>query len=206
MRNLWRRGEELVQKVGERCGIIKQKNGLYAVSLVVPAGIFTGTDLERVAELAKRYGSGEVRLSTYQNLYIVNVPEENLNGLLDDELFERYRISNSPYFEGLMACQGSRTCAFGVIENKPDAIKLANYLSERLPREEPIRMHWSGCAKGCGQHGAGDIGFVGTKVKVNGEVKLAVDVFLGGEKVGTVPLDELHVYVERLLKEGVLQF
>ncbi len=45
---------------------------------MVPAGIFTGTDLERVAKLAKRYGSGEVRLSTYQNLYIVNVPEENL--------------------------------------------------------------------------------------------------------------------------------
>jgi sulfite reductase beta subunit-like hemoprotein len=65
-------------------------------------------------------------------------------------------------------------------------------------------MHWSGCAKGCGQHGAGDIGFVGTKVKVNGEVKLAVEVFLRGEKVGIVPLDELHVYVERLLKEGVL--
>jgi sulfite reductase beta subunit-like hemoprotein len=73
-------------------------------------------------------------------------------------------------------------------------------------REEPIRMHWSGCAKGCGQHGAGDIGFVGTKVKINGEVKLAVEVFLGGEKVGTVPLDSLHVYVEKLLKECALQF
>ncbi len=133
-----------------------------------------------------------------------NVPEENLNGLLDDELFERYRISNSPYFEGLMACQGSRTCAFGVIENKPDAIKLANYLSERLPREEPIRMHWSGCAKGCGQHGAGDIGFVGTKMKVNGEVKLAVDVFLKGEKIDTVPLDSLHEYIEELLTRNGL--
>jgi len=41
-------------------------------------------------------------------------------------------------------------------------------------------------------------------LKVNGEVKLAVDVFFEGEKVGTVPLDGLHVYVERLLKEGVL--
>jgi hypothetical protein len=43
-------------------------------------------------------------------------------------------------------------------------------------------------------------------LKVNGKVKLAVEVFLGGEKVGTVPLDELHVYVEKLLREGVLQF
>lgn len=98
-----------------------------------------------------------------------------------------------------MACQGSKTCAFGVIENKPDAIKLANYLSQNLPREKPIRMHWSGCAKGCGQHGAGDIGFVGTKMKVNGEVKLAVDVFFKGEKIDTVPLDSLHKYVEELL-------
>lgn len=199
LRNLPDRGEELVEKVGERCGIIKQKNGLYAVSLVVPAGIFTGRDLERVSHLAKRYASGEIRLSVYQNLYIVNVPEENLNELLNDEMFEKYRVSDSPYFNGLMACQGSKTCAFGVIENKPDAIKLANYLSQHLPREEPIRMHWSGCAKGCGQHGAGDIGFVGTKMKINGEVKLAVDVFLKGEKIDTVPLDSLHKYIEELL-------
>ena len=47
---------------------------------------------------------------------------------------------------------------------------------------------------------------MGTKVKINGEVKLAVEVLLGSEKVGTVPLAELHVYVEKLLKEGALQF
>jgi len=47
---------------------------------------------------------------------------------------------------------------------------------------------------------------VGTKVKINGGVKLAVEVFFEGEKVGIVPLDKLHVYVERLLKEGALQF
>jgi len=43
-------------------------------------------------------------------------------------------------------------------------------------------------------------------MKVNGKVKLAVEVFLVGEEVGTVPLDELHEYVEKLLKEGALQF
>ncbi len=202
LKNLWSKGEELVEKVGERLGIIEQRNGLYAVSLVVPAGMFTGEDLERIAFLAKRYGSGEIRLSVYQNLYIINVPEENLSQLLSDDIFEKYSVADTPYFQGLIACQGSKTCAFGVIENKPDAIRLANYLSKNLPRYEPIRMHWSGCAKGCGQHGAGDIGFVGTKIKVNGEVKLAVDVFLRGEKIDTVPLDNLHLYMERLLRTG----
>jgi hypothetical protein len=33
---------------------------------------------------------------------------------------------------------------------------------------------------------------------------LAVEVFFEGEKVGTVSLDSLHVYVEKLLKEDVL--
>jgi hypothetical protein len=47
---------------------------------------------------------------------------------------------------------------------------------------------------------------VGTKVKINGGVKLAVEVFFEGEKVGIVPLDKLHVYVEKLLREGALQF
>jgi sulfite reductase beta subunit-like hemoprotein len=48
------------------------------VSLVVPTGIFTGTDLEGVAELTKRYGRGEVRLSTYQNLPQLNGYVERL--------------------------------------------------------------------------------------------------------------------------------
>ena len=61
-------------------------------------------------------------------------------------------------------------------------------------------MHWSGCAKGCGQHGAGDLGFVGTKVKINGEVKLAVDIFLKGKKVQTIPLDDLEDSMEGLVR------
>lgn len=201
LKNLWRRGKDLVEDSGERYGLIRQKNGLYAISLLVPAGNFTGNDLEEVAYLARKYGSGEIRLSVYQNLYLINIPEENLSELLNHPIFEKYPISSSPYFNGLIACQGSKTCAFGVIENKPDAIRLASYLSEKVPTDKKLRIHWSGCAKGCGQHGAGDLGFVGTKVRVGDEVKLAVDVFLKGKKIDTVPLDKLHLYIEKLLKD-----
>ncbi len=202
LKNLYTKGEDLVESTGERYGIIKQKNGLYSVSLIIPAGMFTAEDLEVVAYLARRYGSGDIRFSVYQNLYIVNVPEENLKELLNNEIFEKYPISSSAYLEGLMACQGSKTCAFGVIQNKPDAIRLVKDLSDSLPLENQIRMHWSGCAKGCGQHGAGDIGFVGTKIKVNGEVKLAVDVWIKDKKINTVPLDNLDEFVKNILKEN----
>ncbi len=204
LRRLQEKGEDLVEKWGEREGIIRQRNGLYAVSMIVPGGIFTGEDLEAVAYLSRKYGSGELRLSVYQNVYIVNVPEENLSELLSHPIFEKYPISTSPYFTNLIACQGSRTCAFGVIENKPDALKLASYLSQQLPTERPIRMHWSGCAKGCGQHGAGDLGFVGTKMKEKGEVLLAVDVFVRGRKISTVPLSDLNEYVKKMIMEGAV--
>jgi len=123
---------------------------------------------------------------------------------LSHPIFEKYSISTSPYFTNLIACQGSKTCAFGVIENKPDAIRLANYLSEHLPTDKAIRMHWSGCAKGCGQHGAGDLGFVGTKMRFNGEVMLAVEVFLKGKRLDTIPLKDINEYVRKLITEGVI--
>ncbi|MFN7064899.1 MAG: FAD-dependent oxidoreductase [Aquificaceae bacterium] len=199
-RNLWRKGEDLVKDKGERKeAIIKQKNGLYAVRLVVPSGIFTGENLERLAYLSKRYGSGEIRLSVYQNLYLINIPEEHLERVLSDPLLSKYPTSISPYFDGLIACQGSKTCAFGVIENKNDALRLAHYLSQKVPIDIPINTHWSGCSKGCGQHGAGDIGFVGTKMKVNGDVKYAVDVFIGEKKIHTLPLDNLEGHIEEII-------
>jgi hypothetical protein len=48
------------------------------------------------------------------------------------------------------------------------------------------------------------LGFVGTKIRVNGEVKLAVDVFVKNQKVDTIPLDSLEPYVENLLRSKLL--
>src|SRR5262249_51335364 len=43
-----------------------------------------------------------------------------------------------------------------------------------------VRIHWSGCPAGCGNHTVADIGLLGTKTKVDGKVVDAVDVFIGG--------------------------
>ncbi len=41
-------------------------------------------------------------------------------------------------------------------------------------------MHWSGCPAGCGNHLVADIGLLGKKAKVQGQVVDAVDVYIGG--------------------------
>lgn len=192
------KGEDLVNRWGEREGVVNLRNGTFAVSAIVPAGKIKARELREAAELSRKYGSRELRLSVYQNLYIPNVPEENLGALLEEEFFRKYPTVSSPFMTHLIACAGSDTCAFGVIPNKSDAVRVANYLSEKLKLDIPVRMHWSACAKGCGQHGSGDIGFVGTKTKLNGEAVLAVDIFAGGSTtkegfkvVQGLPLDKV---------------
>jgi len=206
-RSLPQKGEDLVNRWGEREGVINLRNGTFATLSVVPAGKIKAKDLREAAELSRRYGSRELRLSVYQNIYIPNVPEENLEALLREDFFQKYPTLSSPFNTNLIACAGSDTCAFGVIPNKEDALRVAEHLSKKLNIDTPIRMHWSACAKGCGQHGCGDIGFVGTKTKLNGKVVLAVDVFVGGstEKEGFriiqgFPLSKAHELAENLVR------
>ncbi len=206
-RSLPRKGEDLVNRWGEREGIIPLRNGTFAVLAVVPAGKIRAREFRSAAELSRRYGSRELRLSVYQNLYIPNVPEENLDALLGEEFFEHHPTTEAPFATHTIACAGSDTCAYGVIPNKTDALRLTRYLSERFGSDAGIRIHWSGCAKGCGQHGSGDIGFVGTKARIGDEVVLAVDLFAGGSEgreglriFQGLPLTAVERVTEKLLR------
>jgi len=200
-------GRVLVQSKGERKGIVPQKeDGLYAVLFAVPSGKISSEDFKGLALLSKNYGNGELRLTTYQNVYLVNVKENKIRQLLMEPLYEKFEKSGGDWIINTVACAGSDTCHFGVIENKSDAVRVAQYLKERINLDIPIRIHWSACVKGCGQHGSADIGLVGTKIKEDGRVVLAVEVFVGGnhsvpaKKVGKVPLKGLEYRLEKLLR------
>ncbi len=201
---------------GERIGKVKLKDGSFATHMVVPSGIFSGSAMINVAEASKEFGNGEIRLTVSQNLYILGAKEENLEKLLSQPIYQKYKNINSPYFNDVVACAGTEHCPFGVIPNKPDAIKVANYLTEKYPldpSDAKIRMYWSACQKGCGIHGNGDIGFVGVKFRKDGKPVLGVDMYYGGTMTGeseegkllikSIPLDEVHFYVEELIKEYI---
>ncbi|MCX7759786.1 MAG: hypothetical protein N2Z81_01230 [Hydrogenothermaceae bacterium] len=201
---------------GEKTGKVFLKDGTFAIHMVIPAGIFSGSDMLEIAELSKIFGNGEIRLTVSQNLYILGVPKDNISKLLSHPIFQKYKNIHSPYFNDLIACAGTEHCPFGVIPNKPDAIKLADYLTSNYPLDSSqakIRMYWSGCGKGCGLHGLGDIGFVGVKFKKGEDTLLGVDIYYGGIVTNeseegklllkSVSLDEVQFYVEELIKEYI---
>ncbi len=191
-------------------GLVQLKDGTFAVQVVVPSGIFSGTALLRAAELSEEFGSGELRFSVEQNLYILGV--KDTQALLNDAFFTEYKNVNSPYFNNLIACAGTEHCSFGVIENKRDAIALSNYLTNAVPLNEGrVRLYWSACVKGCGTHEIADIGFEGCKAKVNGNTEDGVHITLGGKIVSegqngytvlkSAPLRFARYYVETIVLE-----
>ncbi len=191
-------------------GKVQLRDGSFGVHVVVPSGVFSGTALIEVADLSSKYGNKEIRLDMEQSLYILGV--NDVDTLLQEQLFEKYKNIDTPYFNHLIACAGTEHCPFGVIENKNDAINMSKYLSEKVPLVHGrVRMYWSACVKGCGIHGLGDIGFEGCKTKVNGENEPGVHISLGGKLnsegveghavIKSAPLRYARYYVETLMLE-----
>ena len=188
------------------------KNGTYAYKVIVPSGIFSGTDMIAAAKAAQSYGSGDIRLSYDQNLFIINIDKEKLETFENDRLIAKYAQYNNLYFQDMIACAGTQTCSYGVIPNKPDAIEMAHFLNSQVPiANANVRMNWSACPKGCGVHGIADIGFEGCKAKdAEGNRVDGVHLFMGGKITRqakeahilhkALPIDEAKHHVKYLLK------
>ncbi|AKF24690.1 ferredoxin--nitrite reductase [Sulfurovum lithotrophicum] len=188
------------------------KDNTYAYKVIVPSGIFSGTDMIEAAKSAQTYGSGHLRLTYDQNLFLVNIPQEELSGLEASPLVAKYAAFNNLYFQDMIACAGTHTCSFGVIPNKPDAIEMAHFLNSEVAIENAqVRMNWSACPKGCGIHGIADIGFEGCKAKdEEGNRVDGVHIFIGGKITRrakeahvlhkSLPITEAKHHVKYLLK------
>jgi nitrite reductase (NADH) large subunit len=156
---------------------------LYSVGMLVPVGRITTSQLRGVADLADRYGDGDVRVTPGQNLVIANVPETRIGALADEPLFQELPFDPSPIMRGLVACTGNDYCSLALIETKGYAIAVARELERRTAgrKLQPLTIHWSGCPAGCGMHQVASIGLQGCRSRVNGEVVDAAHVYVNGK-------------------------
>ena len=192
-------------------GIYRQiQPGMNYVGLKVLVGRIQHGDLVKIAALAEKYGTGEVRISPAQALIIPNVSDRKIGDLDRESLVTQFAYNPSPVYKGLVSCVGSDYCNLAVIETKGRAVETAKMLESRIGSTlKPITMHWSGCPAGCGNHLVADIGLLGKKAKVAGKVVDAVDVYVGGRSgpdaklaikiMEDVPCDQLPMVLEGLV-------
>ncbi|MGA7651960.1 MAG: nitrite/sulfite reductase, partial [Terracidiphilus sp.] len=154
----------------DHAGIHPQKQaGLAYVGASVLRGRMTGEQLEAAAELAERFGSGNLRTTISQNLIFVDVPYAKTGELARELGRIGLYVDGTVFWRGAVACTGTEFCKLAITETKAFTRWLVEEMEERLPEfDQELRLHVTGCSNGCGQHWIADIGMEGKKIKHNG--------------------------------------
>ncbi|HEY1524691.1 MAG TPA: nitrite/sulfite reductase [Candidatus Angelobacter sp.] len=166
----------------DHVGVHPQKQpGLFYVGAAVLRGRITHQQLRAAADLAERYGSGELRTTNTQNLVIVNVPLEKATAVVLGLETAGLHVAGSAFWRGAVACTGSEFCKLAITETKAFTRWLVEELEERLPTfDQQLKLNVTGCPNSCGQHRIADIGLEGKKLKIDGRIQDAYYFCLGG--------------------------
>jgi ferredoxin-nitrite reductase len=129
----------------------------YYLGVVLLLGRWNRSQVRGLAEIADRYGSGNIRLTPWQNIILPDIQGidlERVQALITD--LGLIHTANHPS-SLLRACAGSTGCKFGATDTQQDAIDLSNYLVANYKLDLPLNIHFSGCDRSCAQHDRADI-------------------------------------------------
>lgn len=145
----------------------QKQDGYAAVVAYLPLGDMDPTQMRRLADIARNYGSDEIRTTAQQHLAFPYVKWEDV-----PEVYERLEAiglneagQESSY--DVTACY-AENCDLALI----GARQIARITQKRLVDEfgsdtmtEDVRVRIDGCFNSCAQHQLADIGFTGVVVK-----------------------------------------
>ena len=156
-----------IDRVGH-IGIHAQSQpAMHYLGVSIPVGRLPVDQMLALASIAETCGTGELRLTVWQNLIIPNIPTAKLEAAKSALLAAGLAFESGMLLSGTVACTGNKGCRFAATDTKAHAVALANMLDNRFNIMQPINLHVTGCHHSCAQHYIGDIGLMG--VKVGGE-------------------------------------
>jgi ferredoxin-nitrite reductase len=172
---------------GWSSGVRPQREGGRALLTVdLPMGDASSTELELVADLADRHADGYVTLGRDQDVILRDV---DLDGIprIRAALAERgLHLRGEGRTAQIRACTGSAVCALGVT-TAPEAGR-SLLTGPGLRRNSSLRVNVSGCPNSCAQHQAADIGLAGSKVRVGGLTRDGYQLYVGAQLDGPDPV------------------
>src|SRR5438270_209011 len=103
---------------GERdhVGVRRQRDGRHYVGFALRSGRTSGRELGDIADLAARYGSGDVALTVEQKVVIRDVEAEQVEPLVAELEARDLQVRPSPFRRGTMACTGIEYCKLAIVE------------------------------------------------------------------------------------------
>ena len=195
-----------VDRLGHLGVHAQRQLGLFYMGVAVPVGRLSAAQMKVVADVADQCGTGEIRLTVWQNLIVPNIPEDKVEEARSALRLAGLYDSAGTFAASAVACTGNRGCRYSSTDTKSHAIQLAEFLDSRFAISQPLNLHVTGCPHSCAQHYIGDIGLLG--MKVGGEEGYQVSIGggcddrqgLGRELIPAIRFSELPAAMERLLQ------
>jgi ferredoxin-nitrite reductase len=191
-------------------GIHPQRQpGLSCIGIAVPVGRVQAPQMEALAELADRFGAGELRTTVWQNVVLPNVSQTRIADAVAAIQSIGFDVSASTITGCVVACTGNSGCRLSATNTKGQALELSRYLDQHVRLDGPINIHLTGCPNSCAQHYVADLGLLGAQVPQGDRSVDGYHVYVGGgleqernlgrELAKNVPFPELPPLLERLL-------
>ncbi|OBH13849.1 nitrite/sulfite reductase [Mycobacterium sp. E1747] len=206
----------------DHVGVQKIKNGLNAIGVAPIAGRVSGATLSAVADLMEKVGSDRARLTPFQKLVILDVPDAKVDETV--AALDALGLPSRPsaWRKNTMACTGIEFCKLSFAETRVRTQTLVPELEQRLADVDskldvPISVHLNGCPNSCARIQVADIGFKGQWIDDGqGNSVEGFQVHLGGglgEASGfgrklrqhKVTSDELGDYIDRVTRKFLEQ-
>jgi sulfite reductase (NADPH) hemoprotein beta-component len=130
-------------------------------------GDATAEQMEVIADLAERYGQGDIRVTHEQNLVLPHVKLDDVPAVHAALAAAELATPNMGLVSDIIACPGLDYCALA----NARAIPIAQHIAERFAdpdRAEAVgelKIKISGCINACGHHHIGHIGILGVDKK-----------------------------------------
>ena len=138
----------------------------------------------QVADAAERIGSQRVRFTPHQKLLVLDVPADEVTGLVDELKGLGLHADPSPFRRNTMACTGIQFCKLAFVDTKDTATATIAELEHRLSDvtiELPITLNLNGCPNSCARIQTSDIGLKGQMLPTpDGGSEFGFQVHLGG--------------------------
>ncbi len=126
-------------------------------------GDATGDQMRLLADLAERYGHGDIRISHEQNVILPHVHKGDLPALHAALVPAGLATANVGLISDIIACPGMDYCSLATARSIPVAQEIATrFRALDLEHEVgPLKIKISGCINACGHHHVGHIGILG---------------------------------------------
>jgi anaerobic sulfite reductase subunit C len=144
-------------------GFIKERGkDLFTVRLRVPGGRLPVSRLQKISQVAEKYGGGFVHLSVRQSIELVGIPFRDFDAVVS-ELGEAGQqvASCGARLRVPVACGGCEYNPNGLMDTQQSALDVDKELFGSVTGHHKFKVGFSGCPHDCPKAAINDVGFIG---------------------------------------------